>query len=218
MYKRYWVLIGVLVVSFGAYGWWWGSQAEAVSSQLKKQIDMALPSDVTATYQVGPIGGFPFRFVTDLTDIKIAVDGSNTFTAGKALTVMQPGNDEHIIMQIEGPITYALADGGTGTIKAEDLLISIRKMPDGAFWTDVDALTPHMDPAFCTGQTANRATIHLRTHFGQEGAYDMSMTAAALREADSGEPPLRVLYDGKTLTINDSPVTGQAREDFLRRF
>ena len=218
MYKRYWVLIVLLLGSLAAYGWWWMSEADAVPGQLKTQIDKALPSGVTATYQVGPIGGFPFRFVTDLTDIKITVDSGNTFTVGKALIVMQPGNDEHIIMQMEGPVTYALADGGTGSIKAEELLVSVREMPDGAYWTDVDAQAPHMDPAFGTDQTANRARINLRTHFGQAGAYDLLMTAAALRQADSGEPPLRVIYDGKTLTINDATVTGQAREDFLRRF
>lgn len=223
MYKRYWLLIGVLAVALAAYGVWWMMAAEQITNRLKAQINGAMPPGVSVTYQTGRVAGFPFRFMVELTDLTVTIGDGSRFSAVTAQAMMQPGNGDHIIFDIEGAVNYTLATGSTGTIRAERLLASIRRMPDGAFWTDVDAAAPRVDPAFGPAQSANRAGVHLRTGVGNAagndvGAYDISITAAALRQAGSGAPPLSIVYNGQTVEANGQPLDAQATADLFGRF
>ena len=189
MQKRYLAMFGILGALFAGYAMWWSNKATDLEFGIYNRVFDAMPSNVEAKFSVNGVGGFPFRFVADLRNVEIRIGATDTVKTARAEAIMQPGNNDHVILRFTDEFTYDIAGLGQGTFTAERLLASLVRNEDWHWDTDVDAKNLQLATAGGQEFEAERAGLHVRdTSFAGDHSYTFSMTGTDMRRA--GEDPV----------------------------
>ncbi len=198
MGNRYFILFGALGLAFAGYAVWWFGEAEDLAYRVQGQLFRAMPSNIELDFSVGDVGGFPFRFVVDMQDVRLTIAGDDRFETSQAFAILQPFNEGHVIVSFPEPVNYAIKGGGSGVIAPDRALASFVWPEGGKLRIDLDSKDLTIDSKSGNRLTVGRAGLHVRDESVAPGhAYSFSISTDGIRRGDPDAPAGAVKAEGR---------------------